>query len=240
MVLCHTYAGATSLHKLLINSTIGISPYNRFKTPQSLASAVNQSQSHTGVLWKLASSMFITPLPMKIGLWHSHMVHSRTMMFFRMIPILLGHYIYQSDANKVEVCTTCAQGKLIQQPTQWKLPTELPPKLHRLHGDICKPIIPASGPFRYFMVLVDATSIHFEVSLLSSRNVVFAKLLTMLIKFRIHYSDFLVKTLRMNNAKELRFQHFEDCCVATSIELIYSVPYKHSQNGLAEAFIKKI
>jgi transposase InsO family protein len=144
------------------------------------------------------------------------------------------------DTNKVGVCGACAQGKMIQRPLRWKLPTELPPRLHRLHGDICGPIIPASGPFRYFMVLVDAAGIHFEVSLLSTRNIVFSKLLAMLIKFRTHHPDFLVKTLRMDNAGEFKSQHFEDYCVAMGIDLTYSVPYEHFQNGLAEAFIKKI
>jgi hypothetical protein len=62
----------------------------------------------------------------------------------------------------------------------------------------------------------------------------------MLIKFRTHHPDFLVKTLRMDNVGEFKSQHFEDYCVAMGIELTYSVPYEHSQNGLAEAFIKKI
>ena len=90
------------------------------------------------------------------------------------------------------------------------------------------------------MVLVDAAGIHFEVSLLSSKNIVFAKVLAMLIKFKTHHPDFLVKTLRMDNAKEFRSQHFEDYYLATRINLTYLVPYEHSQNGLAEAFIKKI
>ena len=129
---------------------------------------------------------------------------------------------------------------MINKPSRWTLPTKLPPRLHRLHGDICGPITPASEPFKYFIVFMDPVGIYFEVSLLSSRNIVFAKVLGMLIKFRTHHPDFLVKTLRMDNAKEFRSQHFEDYCMATGIDLTYSIPYKHSQNGLAEAFIKKI
>ena len=44
----------------------------------------------------------------------------------------------------------------------------------------------------------------------------------------------------MDNTKEFRLQKFEDYCVATSISLTYAVLYEHAQNGLAEAFIKKI
>ena len=129
---------------------------------------------------------------------------------------------------------------MINQPSRWKLSTELPPRLHRLYGDICGPITPALGPFGYFMVLVDAKGIHFKVSLLSTRNIVFSKLLAMLIKFRTHYPDYPVKTLRMDNAGEFKSQHFEDYCMAIGIKLTYSIPYEHSQNGLAKASIKKI
>ena len=44
----------------------------------------------------------------------------------------------------------------------------------------------------------------------------------------------------MDNAKEFRSHDFEDYCTATGIALTYSVPYEHAQNGLAEAFIRKI
>jgi hypothetical protein len=44
----------------------------------------------------------------------------------------------------------------------------------------------------------------------------------------------------MDNAKEFKSHAFEDYCIATGINLTYSVPYEHAQNGLAEAFIKKI
>ena len=44
----------------------------------------------------------------------------------------------------------------------------------------------------------------------------------------------------MDNAQEFKSQQFEDYCTATGISLTYAVPYEHSQNGLAEAFIKKI
>ena len=44
----------------------------------------------------------------------------------------------------------------------------------------------------------------------------------------------------MDNVKESRPYVFEDYCMAMGITLIYSVPYEHAHNGLAEAFIKKI
>ena len=44
----------------------------------------------------------------------------------------------------------------------------------------------------------------------------------------------------MDNAQDFRSHAFEDYCIVTGISLTYLVPYEHTQNGLAEAFIKKI
>ena len=78
------------------------------------------------------------------------------------------------------------------------------------------------------------------MSLLSTRNLAFPKLLTMIIKIRTHHPELRIKTLRMDNAGEFKSKTFEDFCTATGIHLTYSVPYEHSQNGLAEAYIKKL
>ena len=107
-VIATAYAGDTSLYELPITS--GTSPYNGLKTSQSLASAVHQSQ--TEISQEPADSIFSTLLA-KTGLWHSDTGHPRTTIFHRMIPILSGHEVCQGDANKVGVCTACAQGKLI-------------------------------------------------------------------------------------------------------------------------------
>ena len=163
-------------------------------------------------------------IPEKAKLWHWRMGHPGVTMFRRMIPVLTGHEVCLSDANKLGVCEACAKGKLILKPSHWKLPQELPPPLHRLQGDICGPIAPESGPFRYFLVLVDAAGVHFEVSLLSTQNIVFSKILASLIKFRAHYPEYPVKFLRIDNAQEFKSYAFEDYCQATGISLTYSVP----------------
>ena len=70
----------------------------------------------------------------------------------------------------------------------------------------------------YFMVLVDVAGIHFEVSLLSIRNILFAKLLAMIIKFKTHYPNFPVKVLRMDNAAKFKPKHFDDYCCNTKTQ----------------------
>ena len=122
--------------------------------------------------------------PSKTNLWHGCMGHPGVTMFRRMLPLLTGHEVCTNDANKVGACEACAQGKLIFKPSRSKLPSELPLPLQRLQGDICGPITPTSGPFRYFLVLVDAAGVYFEVSLLSTRNIAFAKVQASLLKFK--------------------------------------------------------
>ena len=54
-------------------------------------------------------------------------------------------------------CVACSQGKLIVRPSHTKVKFESPIFLEIVHGDICGPILPpCGGPFRYFMVLIDA------------------------------------------------------------------------------------
>ena len=161
-------------------------------------------------------------------------------MLRRMIPLLEGHPFCARDAKHMGRCSTRAQGKFSIRASQWKLPSELPPPLERLQGDLCSPITPPSGPFQYFFVLVDASGKHAKVSLLSTRNLAFPRLLAMIIKIKALNPDVRIKTLRMDNATEFRSKTFEDFCTATGIHLTYSVPYEHSQNGLAEAYIKKL
>jgi hypothetical protein len=101
-----------------------------------------------------------------------------------------------------------------------------------------RPINPPSGSFRYFLVIIDASDSHLEVALLSTQNLVFSRILAILIRYKNHFLDHPVKFLRMDNTLEFRSHAFEDYCTATGITLTYSAPYEHSQNRFAEAFIK--
>jgi hypothetical protein len=176
----------------------------------------------------------------KPDLWHMRLGHPGTTVFRRMLSLITEHNLITSDAEKTHDCVACIQGTFIKRPSKWKLPQELPPPLHRLHGDICGPINPPFGTFRYYFVLADASGVHLEVALLPTRNMVFPKILAILLKYRNHFPELPIKYLKMDNAQEFRSHAFEDYCTATGITLTYSVPYEHSQNGLAEAFVKKI
>lgn len=105
-------------------------------------------------------------------------------MMRRIIENFTGHPLTnQKVIPRDELpCSACSLGKLIVRPSPVKLQTESPSFLERIQGDICGPIHPSSGPFRYFMVLIDASTRWSHVYLHSTRNVAFAKLLAQIIK----------------------------------------------------------
>ena len=130
----------------------------------------------------------------------------------------------------------CFQVKLIIIPSFTKIMSESPTFLERIQGDIYGPIHPPSGPFRYFMVLIDASTRW--SCLLSTRNVVFARLLAQIIRLMKKFPDHPIKTIRLDNAGEFSSQAFLNYCMSLGIDVQYLVAHVHTQNGLAESFIK--
>ena len=94
--------------------------------------------------------------------------------------------------------------------------------------ETCGPIHPSSGPFRYFMVLIDASSKWSYVCLLSTRNLAFAKLLAQILKLRAHFPDNHIKKIRLDNAGEFTSRAFLDFCSATGIEVKHHVVHVHT------------
>ena len=109
-----------------------------------------------------------------------------------------------------------------------------PDKMGRLQiqGDIYGLIHPSSGPFRYFMVLVDASCKWSHVCLLSTRNVAFARLLTQIIKLRAHFSEHNIKSIRMNNAGEFTSKSFDEYCASLGIEVEHPVPHVQDRKSV--------
>ena len=137
-------------------------------------------------------------------------------------------------------CTACLQGKLIVRPLFSKVTFESPIFLERIHRDICGPIHPPCGHFRCFMVLIDASMRWSHVCLLSTRSVVFARLLAQMIKLRAQFPNYLNKTIRLNNADEFTSQTFIDYCSSVRINAEHPITYAHTENGLAGFVIKRL
>jgi hypothetical protein len=129
---------------------------------------------------------------------------------------------------------------LIIRPSPAKIGDESLIFLERIQGDICGPIHPPCGPFRYFLILIDASTRWSHVSLLSSRNLAFARLLAQLIRLRAHFPDYPIKKIRLDNAGEFTSQTFNDYCMSIGIDVEHPVAHVHTQNGLAESFIKRL
>jgi hypothetical protein len=71
-----------------------------------------------------------------------------------------GHNLNSVKFSKSSyfMCMTCATRKLIVGPSPLNIKVEPLKFLERIQGDICGPIKSLSGPFRYFMVLIDAST----------------------------------------------------------------------------------
>jgi hypothetical protein len=138
------------------------------------------------------------------------------------------------------VCTSCAMEKLILRPSPPKIHAESLRFLEHIQGDICGSIQPLCGSFRYFMVLINASTRWSHVCLLFTCNHAFAKFMTQVIRLKVNYPEYRIKSIRMDNAAEFSSRAFNDYCMAQGIEIQYSVSHVHTQNGLAESLIKRI
>jgi transposase InsO family protein len=90
------------------------------------------------------------------------------------------------------------------------------------------------------MVLIDASTRWSHVCLLSTRNVAFARLLAQIIRLRAQFPDYPIQSIRMDNAGEFTSQAFYDYCMSIGINVEHPVAHTHTQNGLAESFIKRL
>jgi transposase InsO family protein len=163
-------------------------------------------------------------------------------MMRKIITKSIGHNLQKAKFPQSSdfMCTACAEGKLILRPSYLKFKNKSLKFLERIQGDICGPIQPLYGPFRYFMVLIDASTRWSHVCILSTRNHAFAKIIAQIIKLQANYPEHQIQSIRMDNATEFSSRAFNDYCMALDIQIQHSVPYVHTQNGLAESLIKRI
>lgn len=103
-----------------------------------------------------------------------------------------------------------SQGKLIISLSKSTVDVESLSFLQRIQGDIFVPINLGSGPFKYFMAMVDASFHLSHVCLLSTRNVAFSRLLSYIIKLKTHFPGHPIKSIRMDNFREFTSKAFDD------------------------------
>jgi hypothetical protein len=165
---------------------------------------------------------------------HEHLGHPRVGLMRKIIDNINGHNLNLAKFPKSLdfICTTYATGKLIMRPSPLKIKVEPLKFLERIQGDICGPIKPMSGPFRYFMVLIDASTRWPHVCLLSTHKHAFAKFMTHVIRLKANFPEHRLQSVRLDNAVEFSSRAFNDYCMTQEIEVQQSVPYVHTQNRL--------
>jgi hypothetical protein len=133
-------------------------------------------------------------------------------MVRKIIENCTGHDLKDAKFSKSNnfVCTSCAMGNLILCPSPLKIHIDPLRFLEHIQGDICDPIQQLCGPFRYFMVLVDASTRWSHVCLLSTRNHTFAKFMTQVIRLKANYHAYRIKSIHMDNAIEFLSRAFND------------------------------
>lgn len=96
----------------------------------------------------------------EFNVWHDRLGHPGSIMMRQIIENSCGHTLKckQIPQSHDFSCTACSKGKLIIRPSPSKVESESLTFLERIQGDICGPIHPSCGPFRYYMVLIDAST----------------------------------------------------------------------------------
>jgi hypothetical protein len=113
-------------------------------------------------------------------IWHERLGHPGVWMMRKIISNCTSHNLNSAKFPKSSdfMCIACATGKLIVKLSPLRIKVEPLKFLERIQREICGPIKPLSGPFRYFMVLIDASMRWSHVCLLSTHNHAFAKFMT--------------------------------------------------------------
>ena len=116
-------------------------------------------------------------------IWHDRLGNPVYNMMHKNIENSHGHTLKNLKIlqSKKFSCTACSQGLLVIKPPASKVGKESPAFLKCIKGDICGPFYPPCGPFKYYMVLIEASTIWSHVCLLSTHNMTFARLLTQII-----------------------------------------------------------
>lgn len=196
---------------------------------------------HYTYMHEIECNLMVKEDPKTMTLWHDRLGHPGSTMMRKIVESTHGHSLKGLKLTREDrPCEACSLGKLITKHSPGKIQTELPAFLERIQGDICGPIHPPSGPFRYFMVLIDASSRWSHVCLLSSRDMAFAKFLAQIIKLRAQFPDYTIKKIRLDNAGEFSSESFNNYCMSIGITVEHPVPHVHTQNGLAESLIKRL
>jgi hypothetical protein len=147
-------------------------------------------------------------------IWYDRLGHPSVGMMRKIIGNYTGHNLNKISKTFDFICIACATEKLILRHSPLKVHTEPLKFLEMIHGDICGPIHPTSGPFRYFMILIDASTRWSHVCLLLTRNYAFAKIMAQDIRLKASFSENQIQFIRLDNVAEFSSRASNNYCMA--------------------------
>jgi hypothetical protein len=147
--------------------------------------------------------------------WHSRLGYPGIGLMRSIIWNCICYDLKDAKISKSNdfVCTSCAMEKLILQPSPLKIHAEPLKFLECIQGDICHPIQPLCGPFRYFMVLVNESTRRL------THNHILAKFMTQVIRLKMNYPEYRIKSIHMDNTAKFSSRAFNDYSMAHGIEV---------------------
>ena len=94
-------------------------------------------------------------------IWHDRLGHPDYNMMRKIIENSHGHTLKNQKIlqSKKFSCAACSQGKLVIKPSATKVGIKSLAFLERIQGIYVGQFTPLCGPFKYYMVLIDASTI---------------------------------------------------------------------------------
>ena len=130
-------------------------------------------------------------------------------------------------------CAICSKANIKCSPFPHKASHRATRLLERIHSDICGPLPPCFGSYRYFILFIDCFSRFTSLYLMKARD----EAPDLFMHFRSAAENFTkqkVTFLRVDNVPELIKGRFLSECVSAGISYEKTVPDTPNQNSVAE------
>ena len=137
------------------------------------------------------------------------------------------------DDSYHDSCTVCARANIKRTPFPPIASHRAIRRIQRVHCDICGPLPPCYGGFKYFILFICCYSRYISLSLLTSRD----EAADCFHEFRTvteNFSGEKISLLHVDNAPELTKGKLQSYCKNAGIMYEKTVPDSPSQNGVAE------
>ncbi|TPX30042.1 DNA-directed DNA polymerase [Synchytrium microbalum] len=142
--------------------------------------------------------------------------------------------------GEIDYCQACVESSHVRKPFTETGDTQVDIG-ERLDVDTIGQIRPMSQRgHQYILVTVDYRSRKGFIYPMKTKNEAYQHILTTIFLIKTHHSQCTLKFVRLDNAGEFKSIVFDNFCRANGITAQYSTPHTPQQNGIAEAYNKKL